>query len=250
MKRTAFIPPLLLILLFWALHKTGCFSPLLLPDPGEVAVAFVGLFGEVEFYLAIASTLGRLLFAAAISIVIGLPLGIYIGTHERLRVALEPMLDFFKAMPTAALFPVFMLFFGIGNVTKIFAAAWLATFVMITATSYGAMQAQRAYRRLAEAYGVRKRYYCFHIILPGSLPSIVAGLRNALSINLTTIIVVEMFIGANQGVGHAILNDHLGYEMPHMYALILVVGLLGYLLNKGILRLEKRAMHGKREQTI
>jgi len=136
-----------------------------------------------------------------------------------------------------------MLFFGIGNTAKILLGAWIATLTIIINTSYGVKHANKAYLKLAKVYKTSKRYTFLHIIFPGALANIFLGLRVGVSLVLIVEIVTEMFIGSVNGLGYAILNAQLMYNIPEMYALIMITGVLGYLLNKLFLALERRTIH-------
>ena len=136
-----------------------------------------------------------------------------------------------------------MLFFGVGNLSKIALGAWIATLVIIVNTSYGVRHANKSYLKMAKVYNTSKKYIFTSVIFPGALPNIFSGLRIGVSLVLIVVIVTEMFIGSVNGLGHAILNAQFSYEIPLMYALIILTGVVGYLLNRIFLLIEKKTIH-------
>jgi len=241
--KSCVIVPIGLFLVAILLFYLGIFNKLMFPNPIFVFQRLFELIISKEMYSNLFLTLNRVILGTCISILIGVPFGLVLGYFSKLYDVFEFIIDFFRSIPVTALFPLFMLFFGIGNTSKIMLGAWIATLVIIVNTSYGVRHANKAYLKLAKIYKTSKKYVFLDIVFPGALPSIFSGLRVGVSLVLVVVIVTEMFIGSVNGLGQSILNAQLKYEIPEMYALIIITGILGYILNKLFLILEKRTIH-------
>ncbi len=235
--------PLAILMIAMVIYYLGVFNRLMFPNPLIILLEFLMMIFSKEMYSNLFLTLSRVIWGAGISILIGVPFGLFLGYFNKLYNMFEFTVDFFRSIPATALFPLFILFFGIGNTSKIMLGAWIATLVIIVNTSYGVRHANKSYLRMAKVYKSSKIYILSHIVFMGALPNIFSGLRVGVSLVLIVVIVAEMFIGSVNGLGHSILNAQLTYDIPEMYALIIITGILGYLLNKGFLFLEKKTIH-------
>jgi NitT/TauT family transport system permease protein len=235
--------PLGIFFIALLIYYIGLFNRLLFPNPIKVLVDFLRLFTIETTYFDTLLTLARVVGGTLISALIGIPLGLLLGYFNKLYNTLEFMIDFLRSMPVAALFPLFILFFGIGDLSKIVAGAWLATLIIIVNTSYGVRHANKSYIKLAKIYNTSKKYVFLNVIFPGALPSIFSSLRIGVSMVLVVIIITEMFMGAVNGLGYSIINAQFAYRIPELYALIILTGIIGYVLNRLFLWVEKRAIH-------
>ena len=238
-----YIVPISIFLAALLIYYLGIFNKLMFPNPFSIIKQFFVLMISKEIYSEIFLTLNRVILGTIISILIGVPFGLVLGYFTKLYDMFEFIIDFSRSIPATALFPLFMLFFGIGNTSKIMLGAWIATLVIIVNTSYGVRHANKVYLKMAKVYKTSKMYILLHIVFPGALPNIFSGLRIGVSLVLIVVIVTEMFIGSVDGLGQSILNAQLTYNIPKMYALIIITGMLGYLLNILFLTLERRIIH-------
>lgn len=225
------------------IYQIGFVNRLIIPSPIDIIREFFELFFNRNFYSSAIITLYRVLLATIISLFFGITIGILLGHSKRTNEIIEPFLDFFRSIPISALFPVFMLFFGVGNLTKIALCVFATTLIIILNTSYGTKHSNKANINLANVYNRNWKFKIIHIVFPQSLPHIFAGIRTGVSISLVLIIFYEMFVGATDGLGYLIMDSKLQYNISEMYALILFLGLVGYGINKLILFYEKRAVN-------
>ena len=161
-----------------------------------------------------------------------MPIGLMIGTTRWLYLSSFTLLDFFRSLPVTALFPLFLLVFGIGDNSKI-AMVFAATFpVVVLASAYGVLHATKTRVRAAAVFGATKwqifRWVTFHEALPQTL----VGMRTALSLALVVVIVSEMFIGTQLGLGQRIYDSYTVNNTRELYAVLLLAGILGYLMNR------------------
>ena len=188
-------------------------------------------------------TVYRTAASTAIAAVIAIPLGIVLGSSERLYRSLEFVIDFFRSTPASAMFPLFLVLFGVGDETKISVAAFGAALVILFNVAYGVMNARKTRMLAAKVMGASGLRVLFDVMLLESLPQTFVGLRNGVSLALVIIVVAEMFIGSQDGLGHSVFEAQQLFDMPRMYAAIFAAGALGYGLNLLFLLIERRFVH-------
>src|SRR3989338_11600794 len=243
MRKYTFIGPILLILIWAVADKLQLVDKFFLPDPFTTIGKLVQLLGSGAIIGDLISTLERVVLAFIIAIIIGLPLGLFLGRTEKIYRSVEFILDFFRSTPATALFPLFLLVFGITDISKIAVAAFASMLIIIFNTAHGVMNARKSRVLAAKIMGATKAQIFRWILFWESLPQTFIGLRSAISLSLVIIVVTEMFIGTTSGLGRKIIVSQITYEIPTMYATILLAGIVGYLLNLLFLAAEKRFLH-------
>ena len=239
----ALIGPILLILAWIIVAKLHIVNPFFLPDPFTVIKKLFELLLSGAIVGDLTSTLIRVLLAFIIALVIGLPIGLLLGSSEKVYRSVEFIIDFFRSTPATAIFPLFLLIFGIEDNSKIAIAAFSSALIIIFNTAYGVMHSKKSRVLAARIMGATKIQVFRWILFWESLPQTFIGLRSAISLSLVIIVVTEMFIGTNSGLGKKIIDSQITYEVPTMYAIILLTGIVGYLLNLVFLSIEKRFLH-------
>jgi sulfonate transport system permease protein len=237
------IGPLLLFLLWQTAVSAKWLNPVLLPSPGETLGYLFSALVDGSMNRDIGDTLYRTLMAFIVAAVLGVPLGVMLGSSERLYRSVEFLVDFFRSTPSSALIPLFMLIFGITDTNKIAIAAFAAVLVILFNSAYGVMNAKKTRIMAAQVMGVSRWHVFKDIMLMESLPQTFVGLRTGVSMALVIVIVAEMFIGSETGLGHRIIDAQQLFNIKDMYASILITGAFGYLLNLGFLLIEKRCVH-------
>ncbi len=234
------------ILLLWGIASHfEWISKIFLPSPWEVVLAFVASIRDGSLWIDFRSTCFRFIIAFVIAIGIGTPIGLLMGSIKRVYYSLQFLVEFFRSIPTTALFPLFILFFGIGDLSKISVAVWGAGLIVIVNTMHGVQQVKRLRLLVAENLKLTRLQTFRHIIFPDALPSIVSGYRIAISITLVIVVVTEMFIGSRNGLGLRIMNAQLVYNTADMFSAILTVGFFGFFINKLLEYTEDKLIHWK-----
>jgi ABC-type nitrate/sulfonate/bicarbonate transport system permease component len=232
-----------LLLVWFVVTWREWVDPVLLPSPMETFRAlWVGMDGGAlghDFVKTVYRTAASTLIAAVIAI----PLGIALGSSERVYRALEFVIDFFRSTPASAMFPLFLVLFGVGDETKISVAAFGAVLVILFNVAYGVMNARKTRLLAAKVMGASRLRVLYDVMLLESLPQTFVGLRNGVSLALVIIVVAEMFIGSQDGLGHSVFEAQQLFEMPRMYAAIFAAGALGYGLNLMFLLVERHFVH-------
>jgi len=243
MKKLSFIGIIILIAIWYIASHFKLVDPFFLPNPKDTLLELFSLISSGVIVKDIVATFSRTAWAFIISIIIGVPVGLLLGKFEKVYRSVEFIIDFFRSTPATAIFPLFMLVFGIGDNSKIAVAAFASLLIIIFHTAYGVINTKKTRIMVAEMMGANKWQIFYRIIFWESLPQIFIGLRNAVSLSLVIIVVTEMFIGTDVGLGRQIIDFQLIYNIKAMYAAIILTGMLGYVLNYLLLELEKEVVH-------
>jgi NitT/TauT family transport system permease protein len=232
------------LLLIWSVTAWNKWvDPVLLPSPESTFNAFwLGMDGGTLGFDFV-KTVYRTAMSTLIAAVIAIPFGILLGSSEKIYRSLEFVIDFFRSTPASAMFPLFLVLFGVGDETKISVAAFGAILVILFNVAYGVMNARKTRLLAAKVMGASRLRVLFDVMLLESLPQTFVGLRNGVSLALVIIVVAEMFIGSQDGLGHSVFEAQQLFDMPRMYAAIIASGALGYGLNLLFLLVERRFVH-------
>jgi NitT/TauT family transport system permease protein len=239
-NRYAIIGPVVLLLLWQAVVSLHLIDVFFLPSPLTTLRMLWTIVSTSIGLTDVATTLQRVLTAFAISFCIGVPLGLVLGASEKVYRSIEFIIDFFRSTPSTALFPLFLLVFGVTDASKIAVAAFASTLIIIFNTAYGVIHGRKSRILAAKIMGASRFQIFRSIVFWESLPQTFIGVRNAVSLSLVVIVVTEMFIGTNQGLGHRIIDAQIKYDVADMYASILLTGIIGYVFNAIFLFAEKR----------
>jgi len=246
LKYLPLLGPVTLIIIWFLLYQIGIASPLIIPHPFDVFVALLNEFISDNNILShILLTIYRTIVSFLLACLIGIPLGLSMGYTLRIYKTFEFIVDFFRSIPPIALFPLFMLFLGIGELSKLGVPFYGCVLVIIINSMYGVVNSSDLRRLVGKVYGFNKRQIFTKIVFPDALPQIFVGLRTAISLALVLTIVVEMFIGSENGLGKKIYDYHLLFDTPEMYAAIIITGIIGFTLNKGFIKIEQKIVHWK-----
>jgi ABC-type nitrate/sulfonate/bicarbonate transport system permease component len=237
------IGPFLLLAVWWFAFKAGVINGDLLPSPVATVHDTFGNIATGNMTRDFLRTLVRVLYSILIAISLGVPVGILLGAKASIYRSVEFLVDFFRSTPATALFPLFLLLFGLGDFAKIAVAAFAAWLVIVFNVAYGVMNARQTRILAARSMGASAWRIFRNVIFFETLPQTFIGVRTAISLALVVIIVAEMFIGATDGLGHRIIDAQISYSLTDMYGSILVAGAMGYGLNLALLLLERSVVH-------
>lgn len=233
-------------IILWSLIKALAFSDsIFLASPIDTFQRLIDLITKGNLLSDFGATFYKFIVGFGIAVLIGIPVGLFLGINKKVYQSVELLLDFFRSIPVTTLFPLFILFFGISSKTIISMVSVSCVFVIILNTAYGVFYTKESHISYLKSIGASKFQIFKNVILPSSLPFIFVGLRVSISFALIVVIVAEMFIGANKGLGIRVYEAHETYLVTDVYAIILFVGLLGYFLNKIFAIAEKRIIHWK-----
>lgn len=187
--------------------------------------------------IAISLQRSGIAFAAAVGLAI--PLGLFMGLIRAVEQALDPILQFFRQTSALALYPVFILLLGLGETSKVFVIFWATLFPILLSTIGGVKEVDRKLIEMARTYGAGSLQIFSRVVLPASMPAIFVGLRLSATTALLLLIAAEM-IGANKGIGFQVMNAQYNFQIPLMFAAILLLALLGLAANAALVLLQRR----------
>lgn len=237
------IGPLALFVVWDLVVRLQLVSPVLLPTPGATLVALAKGIAGGPLLMDFLASLNRTIQAFLIAGVIGVPLGVLLGSNEKAYRSVEFLVDFFRSTPSSALIPLFLMIFGVTDMNKIAIAAFAAVLVILFNSAYGVINARKQRVMAARVMGASRWQIFKDVLIWESLQPTFVGLRSGVSMALVIVIVAEMFIGSDSGLGNRIINAQQVLNVRDMYAAILAAGALGYVLNIIFLVLEKRVVH-------
>ena len=241
-RRVGSLLPLLALILAWEVSsRSGVVSSFLLPPLSAVLerVWDDALSGELIVNLGL--TLYRALAGFAIAAVGGVALGIVMTRSKLIRWFFDPIVSVGFPMPKIAFLPIFMLWLGLYDVSKISMAAFNAIFPVIVATIAAAEGVERELVWSARSLGAGERQLLREIILPAALPQIITGLQVALPVSMIVTIVTEMLMGG-QGLGGAMIAASRFADSPGVFAGIVEIAVAGLCLVKGMAALRRRLL--------
>ena len=214
---------------------------ILVPSASSVLEMAWDVWPTTEFLTAVAASLERLAVGFVVGAGIGIVLGLAMGSSRRTRRALEPLVEFGRAMPAIAIVPAAIVVLGLGIAMQISIIAFALCFPVLVNTLEGVRAVPPEFRDTAAMLHVRPVARAFRIYLPAALPSVVAGLRVAVSLGLVAMVISE-FAGEGKGLGRYIRLQQTAFDIPRMYSGILFLGLLGFALNRLFLVAERRVL--------
>ncbi|MDP3700753.1 MAG: ABC transporter permease [Hylemonella sp.] len=242
-KALPFIGPVLLFIVWDLAVRLGFIKALLLPPPAETVTTLINGLAGGPLLKDFLVTLWRTAQAFLIAAVVGVPLGVVLGSAEKAYRSVEFLIDFFRSTPSSALIPLFLMIFGVSDINKVAIAAFGALLIVVFNSAYGVINARKQRVMAAKVMGASRWQIFKDVLVWESLQPSFVGLRSAVSMALVIVIVAEMFIGSDSGLGNRIINSQQVMNVRDMYASILAAGVLGYALNILFLLAERRIVH-------
>ncbi|MEV6690489.1 ABC transporter permease [Micromonospora sp. NPDC051196] len=238
----------MLLLVIWGLAATRSTSRFF-PDPLTIFDAFVDTWVGAAFVEDVLPSLYRLGLGITASIVIGIAAGTIIGLVQWLRELLEPLLEFFRAIPPPVLIPVVMLLLGITDTMKVVVIVSGAVWPILLNTIEGVRATDSVMTETADSFQITWWERLWFLVLPAASPRIMAGVRQGLSVALILMVISEMF-ASSAGLGYRIAYFQRNYLIAEMWSGILLLGLVGVFLAVVFGIVERRVLrwyHGLRE---
>jgi len=218
--------------LLWQFVLTPVFGTIFLPPPSAILRGAAELLFERKILLSYCLvSLNRVMTGWIIGSVIGVIVGLLIGNSRVIKSAADPFIHFLSFIPAIALLTVFMIWFGVGELSKIMLIIFATGFtVMInTATGVGAIEEEKI--QAARSLGASSLQVFFHVTIPATVPYIYVGMRLAMRSSFLVIIAAEM-LAASSGIGYLIWNSRLFFKINWMYVGIIMLGLLGFVADR------------------
>jgi ABC-type nitrate/sulfonate/bicarbonate transport system permease component len=243
MRAKFLVLPVAIILCWFILAKFTLIPAILLPSPGEVFRRLLSLVFTGEILPDLIATLSRVLAGFFLAAVVGIGIGLVMGSSRLFRDATGFPVDFLRSIPATALFPLFLIVLGVGNRANIALTAFPCVWIMTINTMYGVRNSSQVRKQIAQVFRASRTQQFFRVTVPDASPYIVTGIRLSIAIAMHMAIVAEMFTGTLDGLGRRIFDAQMLLRIPEMYAVIILTGIMGYVLNMGWLAIEHRVVH-------
>jgi len=231
-----------LLVLWTIVTGAGWIAPLFLPGPRAILVALQqawdGAFDGNTLPVQAGASLMRVISAFVLAAAAGIPAGLAMGVSRRARAMLDPIIEFYRPLPPLAYLPLMVIWFGIGETSKIM-LIFLACFAPVAlATRSGVLSASNDQINAALSMGATRWQVLRHVVLPAATPEILVGLRIGMGVGWTTLVAAEM-VAANAGLGQMVLNASNFLRTDVVIMGILVIGLFAVLFEVGMRWLER-----------
>lgn len=233
---------LLLLLALWQVSASCCVSSNSWPPVTDIFRAMVAGLGNGELVQVFGSTLWRMLLGFAIGALLGVLLGLSMASFPLVDAALRTLLELLRPIPMPAIVPPLILLLGIDHAMKVFAVAFACFFPVLVNTMGGVRAVDPTALDVARTFQVGRLRTLAKVVLPASLPYILAGMRTSLALALIVSVVAEMVAGS-EGIGYYIMTMQYAMRPSDMYAAIFLLAALGYSLNLLMLAVERRLLH-------
>ena len=227
--------------LWWLVTWLGLIKPLFLPRPQAIWFAFqqsvAGIIDNNTLWVHIGWSLMRVMSAFALAVAIGIPVGLAMGVSRVARGLFDPIIEFYRPLPPLAYLPLMIIWFGIGEESKIL-LIFLACFAPVAlAARAGVRSVNPEQLNAARSMGASRIQILLYVVLPTALPEILVGLRIGMGVGWTTLVAAEM-VAANAGLGQMVLNASNFLRTDVVIMGIIVIGFFAFLFEMAMRRLE------------
>ena len=240
------VSPICLLLAWEAASRFGWLNKLLFPPPSRAFADLAVLIANGYLAKSLYASLFRVVCGFAIAVTVGVALGAAMARIRLVNELVDPLVELIRPISPLALYPLAILWLGIGDGSKIFIIALAASFPVILNTFAGVRGIDANLFRASRSLGASELELFKGIVLPGSLPHIFTGVRLAWGISLIVVIAAEM-VGAPSGLGYMVLDAQQTFRTERVFAGIIVIGLVGFLTDLGFRLLRRRMMPWYRE---
>jgi NitT/TauT family transport system permease protein len=215
------------LFLIWYAASAWLVSSVLFPTPLKVLLKAIELALDGTLWDQVSVSLMRIASGFAGGTLIGIPLGLAIGSFGPVRRLLEPYTEFLRFIPATAMITVAVIWFGIGEGSKIFLIIYTTVFIIILNTAAGVSAVAPNKIRAARSLGAGPAQVFFFVALPATVPYILTGMRLAMANSFVTIVAAEL-VAANNGLGRMIWDSRMYMLVDQIFVALLTLGLLGF----------------------
>lgn len=219
------------LFVLWHLASIYLVSSVLFPPPAIVFRKAVILVLNGVLLEHLWASVQRILVGFIAGSLLGIPIGLAMGSFRPVRQVLEPYTEFLRFIPSVAMITVAVIWFGIGEASKIFLIIYTTIFIVILNTAAGVSAIANNKIRAAQALGATPGQIFFHVALPATVPYILTGMRLAMANSFTTIVAAEL-IAANEGLGKMLWDGRMFMLVDDIFVSLVSLGLLGFAVDR------------------
>ena len=232
-------PWVVVVLLWYGVALSGLINPALVPMPHQVAAKFWTLLTTARLPLDILMSTQRVFIGVTLGIALAVPVGFVLGWYRDVRRFVDPLLNFFRALPPIALIPLVIVYFGIGEPAKIVILFYASFFAGVIVMYEGIAQISPIYVRVSRTLGATDSEIFRKVIVPLTVPHMLTALRVALGVAWATLVASEL-IAAQQGLGALIQNASSFFQLDIIYVGIICIGLIALVMDLLLRTLSRR----------
>jgi NitT/TauT family transport system permease protein len=236
---TIFLPWLALLALWYAVRMSGLVSPALIPTPWAVLTRFWSLLWEGTLAMDILMSTQRVVIGVALGIALAVPVGFLLGWYRQVRSFIDPLINFFRALPPIALIPLVIVYFGIGEPAKVVILFYASFFAGIIVMYEGIAQISPIFVRVARTLGASDGEIFRKVIVPMAVPHVLTALRVALGVAWATLVASEL-IAAQQGLGAVIQDAAAFFQLDIIYVGIICIGFVALAMDIALRAMTRR----------
>ena len=219
------------LFVIWHLAAVHVVSSVLFPPPAIVFRKAGQLLRNGVLLEHLAASVKRILAGFIAGSLLGIPIGLAMGSFRPVRKVLEPYTEFLRFIPAVAMITVAVIWFGIGEASKIFLIIYTTVFIVILNTTAGVSAIAPNKIRAAQALGATRTQIFFHVAMPATVPYILTGMRLAMANSFTTIVAAEL-IAANEGLGKMLWDGRMFMLVDDIFVSLVTLGLLGFTVDR------------------
>jgi len=235
------LPWVAAVLVWYTVALSGLVSSALVPTPGQVFKQFWRLLTTQSLWFDMLMSSERVLLGLATGITLAVPIGFVLGWYRPVRTAVDPLVNFFRALPPIALIPLVIVYFGIGETAKIVMLFYAAFFTGVIVMYEGIVQINPLFIRVARTLGATDGEVFRRVIVPLTVPHVLTAVRVALGVAWATLVASEL-IAAQRGLGAVIQNASNYFQIDVIYAGIICIGMIALLMDRGLRALGARLL--------
>lgn len=232
--------PFICLIVVWMLvYASGWISPALLPSPLEVLQTFWTHLTEGDLLVNMGMSIQRVVGGLLLGMLMAVPIGFLIGWYKPIRRFVDPLVNFFRALPPIALIPLVIVYFGIGEMAKIAILFYASFFAAVIVMYEGMNQISPVYIRVAKTLGATDMEIFLKVMVPMTVPHMLTALRVALGVAWATLVAAEL-VAAQEGLGAMIQNASAFFDLRAIYVGIICIGAIALLMDVAIRKLSNR----------
>lgn len=236
---------LVAIIAVWQLATgLGWINPVLLPSPLEILKALIASVQDGSLLTNIVASLLRVLEGFLLAFVVAVPLGVAMGLSRMTEGLLDPVLELLRPIPPIAVIPLAILWFGIGELSKVWIIAYGAFFPILVNTMAGFREVERVHVRAAQALGANRFQIFRDVVLRSALPFVIVGARLGMSMAFIVLVAAEL-IASSSGLGFMISDARYKFRTDQIFLGMACIGVLGFALNMILVATERRLLKWK-----
>ncbi|MBX3521825.1 MAG: ABC transporter permease [Xanthobacteraceae bacterium] len=241
LKRAVLIlaPWFAIVATWYAIAYSGLVNEALIPKPHAVATRFWELLTQARLPLDIWMSTQRVFLGVAAGITLAVPVGFVLGWYRQIRSFIDPLINFFRALPPIALIPLVVVYFGIGEFAKVVILFYASFFAGVIVMYEGIAQISPIYVRVAKTLGASDWEIFRKVIIPLTVPHMLTALRVALGVAWATLVASEL-IAAQQGLGALIQNASSFFQLDIIYVGIISIGFIALAMDLAIRAVTRR----------